>query len=153
MPRRAHVISREALNKIATRRSSRVSLGAFLEVGGLRLTLDDESGWAQLAASGLGCKYWLLSFAIHSCSTSGSEGQQWPSGSASERVSNNIRDERKGFKAVRHRAEWGTERMEHQASAPSIGEAQGPGRCFTGEATSDSNGISSSELVSLLEAR
>lgn len=44
MPWRANVIRKEALNKIASKRSSKQTLGGFLVAGGVRLPFGDESG-------------------------------------------------------------------------------------------------------------
>lgn len=50
-----HVIREEALNKTATKGSSEVSLGAFLELGGPRRSLGDESSLGPAANTGLCC--------------------------------------------------------------------------------------------------
>lgn len=87
----------------------------------------------QLSALGLGCKCWLLSFAFILVKP---QAQKDSHGSGSARMGATILGmKRMRLQAVRHRASWGMEGVEHH----STGEAQGPGRCLTGEATSNSH--------------
>lgn len=64
MPKEQMQTRKEALNKIATERSSKISLEGFPEVGIVQLPLDNEAAGPLLATSGPVCKYGLLSFAF-----------------------------------------------------------------------------------------
>lgn len=77
MPWGARVIRKEALNKIATKRSSKLSLGGFLVVAPCGSPSAMRAAGAPASCSGLGCKYGFCR--VHSLwENLTSEGQREP---------------------------------------------------------------------------